>query len=179
MYKTEKKIQDNIESDPRLCGALYIGFVKKYQNILPDLCSKKKCTGCELQSSLLKTSKLTLRGLCRHSSFDKTYTVQYSSDSMVSYVGLERTIISYNFARNIWIMRDVTNPTVTAVSEASLKSLAIGNIKWTITNDTKCSKGIEKLKLNYLNHIFYPHDCRDPEHGALSDLLCQPSVHLR
>ena len=73
---------------------------------------------------------------------------------MVSYVGLERTIISYNFTQNIWIMRDVTNPTVTAVSEASLKSLAIGNIKWTITNDTKCSKGIEKLKLNYLNYTY-------------------------
>ena len=65
---------------------------------------------------------------------------------MVSYIGVERTIISYNFTLNIWTMRDVTNPSVTAVSEASFRSLAIGNIKWTISNDTKCSKGLWKLK---------------------------------
>ena len=64
-----------------------------------------------------------------------------SPDSMVSYIGMERTIISYNFTLNIWTMRDVTNPAVTAVSEASFRSLAIGNIKWTISNDTACSKG--------------------------------------
>ena len=100
------------------------------------------CTACEIKNSLLETSKLTLRGLCRYSSFDTTYTVQYSPDSVVSYVGVERTIISYNFPLKIWTMRDVTNPSVTAVSEASLRTLAIGNIKWTITNDTECSKGL-------------------------------------
>ena len=96
------------------------------------------CTACEL-----KTTKLTLRGLCLHSSFDTTYMVQYTPDSMVSYIGLERTIISYNFTLNIWTMRDVTNPRVTAVSEASLRSLAIGNILRTITNDTTCSQGLD------------------------------------
>ena len=104
------------------------------------------CTACELEDSLLKTSKLTLRGLCRYSSFDTTYTVQYSPDSMVSYIGVERTIISYNFTTNIWTMRDVTNPSVTAVSQASFRSLAIGNILWTITNDTKCNQGLDKNK---------------------------------
>ena len=100
------------------------------------------CTACEL-----KITKLSLRGLCLHSSFDTSYIVQYSPDSMVSYIGVERTIISYNFTRNIWTMRDVTNPSVTAVSKASLRSLAIGNILWTITNDTKCSKGLDKTEL--------------------------------
>ena len=72
---------------------------------------------------------------------------------MVSYVGMERTIISYNFTLNIWTMKDVTNPAVTAVSEASLRSLAIGNIMWTITNDTKCSKGlvINELSKPYIS----------------------------
>ena len=64
---------------------------------------------------------------------------------MVSYVGVERTIISYNFTLHIWSMRDVTNPSVTAVSEASLRSLAIGNILWTISNDTTCSKGLYNI----------------------------------
>ena len=105
------------------------------------------CTACEIKNSLLETSKLTLRGLCRYSSFDTTYTVQYSPDSMVSYVGVERTIIIYNFTLNIWTMRDVTNPSVTAMSEVSFRSLAIGNILWTISNDTSCSKGLDKTAL--------------------------------
>ena len=126
------------------CGYGYFGLVEKYQNIKEDSCSQKICTACAIKNSLQDTSKLTLRGLCRYSSFDTTYTVQYSPDSMVSYIGVERTIISYNFTLNIWTMRDVTNPAVTAVSEASFRSLAIGNINWTINNDTKCNKGLDK-----------------------------------
>ena len=126
------------------CSFAYFGLVKKYENIVEGSCFEKKCTACELKNSLLETSRLTLRGLCRYSSFDTIYTVQYSPDSMVFYVGVERTIISYNFTLNIWTMRDVTNPAVTAVSEASLRSLAIGNIKWTINNDSKCSQGLDK-----------------------------------
>ena len=135
------------------CSFAYFGLVKKYENIVEGSCFEKKCTACELKNSLLETSRLTLRGLCRYSSFDTTYTVQYSPDSMVFYVGMERTIISYNFTLNIWTMKDVTNPAVTAVSEASLRSLAIGNIMWTITNDTKCSKGlvINELSKPYIS----------------------------
>ena len=134
--------------DPKeRCALGYFGLVEKYQNIREDSCSAKLCTACEIKNSLLETSKLTLRGLCRYSSFDTIYTVQYSPDSMVFYVGLERTIISYNFTLNIWTMRDVTNPAVTAVSKASFRSLAIGNIKWTITNDTKCSQGLNNSPL--------------------------------
>ena len=127
-----------------LCGFAYFGLVRKYQNIWPDSCLGKMCTACQLRSSPQETTKLSLRGLCKLSSFDTTYTVQYSPDSMVSYVGVERTVISYNFTLNVWTMRDVTNPTVTAVSEASLRSLAIGNIQWTIINDIKCSKGLDR-----------------------------------
>ena len=140
MYNGRNKEADH-------CVYAYFGWVEKYQNILEGSCFAKKCTACEIQNSLLETSKLTLRGLCRYSSFDTTYTVQYSPDSMVFYVGVERTIISYNFTLNIWTMRDVTNPAVTAVSEASFRSLAIGNIKWTITNDTKCSQGLNNSPL--------------------------------
>ena len=130
------------------CGYAYFGgVVEKYQNILEGSCLDKKCTACEIKNSLLETSKLTLRGLCGYSSFDKTYTVQYSPDSMVFYIGTERTIISYNFTLNIWTMRDVTNPSVTAVSEASLRSLVIGNNKWTITNDITCSQGLNNSPL--------------------------------
>ena len=136
MSLLQENVQNIGETEPDICGAAYFGLVTKYQNIRPDFCSSKMCTACEL-----KTTKLSLRGLCLHSSFDTTYTVQYSPGSMVSYIGVERTIISYNFTLNIWTMRDVTNPTVTAVSRASLRSLAIGNIRWTINNDSQCSPG--------------------------------------
>ena len=135
----------SLQTEPELCGSAYFGLVRKYKNIWPQPCqeSGKKCTACELKNSLQETTKLSLRGLCTLSSFDTTYTVQYSPDSMVSYVGVGRTVISYNFSLNIWTMRDVINPNVTAVSEASLRSLAIGNVNWTITNDLLCSRGIE------------------------------------
>ena len=135
----DQKVPENHQN----CIHAYFGLVEKYQNIAEHSCFYKMCTACEIKNSLQETSKLTLRGLCRYSSFDTTYTVQYSPDSMVYYVGVERTIISYNFSLNIWTMRDVTNPSVTAVSEASFRSLAIGNILWTISNDTKCSKGYD------------------------------------
>ena len=127
--------------EPDQCGAAYFGLVPRYQNIHEDSCSTKKCTACEIKNSLLQTSMITLRGLCKYSFFDQTYQIQYSPDSMISYVGIEKTIISYDFEENIWIMKDVSNPYVTAVSEASFRSLAIGNFEWTISNDTICSRG--------------------------------------
>ena len=56
-------------------------------------------------------------------------------------MGVERTVISYNFTGNFWIMKDVTNPHVMAVSRAPFRTLAIGNIYWTITNDSLCQEG--------------------------------------
>ena len=131
--------QSNQDTDQ--CGAAYFGLVARYENIHEDSCGSKKCTACEIKNSLLRTSMITLRGLCRYSFFDKTYQIQYSPDNIISYVGLEKTIISYDFEENVWTMRDVSNPYVTAVSEASFRSLAIGNFQWTITNDSICSRG--------------------------------------
>ena len=153
---TVPDMYDGQYKEPDQCSYAYFGLVDKYQNILEGSCYDKKCTACELQNSLLETSKLRLRGLCRHSSFDTTYTVHYSPDSMVSYVGVERTVISYNFTTNIWTMRDVTNPTVIAVSEDSFRSLAIGNILWTISNDTNCSKGLDKTHTYDLTDLMTP-----------------------
>ena len=116
---------------------------------MEDSCSAKKCTACEIKNSLVTTSKLTLRGLCKYSFFDTTYVVKYSPDTIISYVGLERTIISYNFTERIWRMRDVTNPEVLAVSKASFRSLAIGNVPWTITNDSLCGEGVRSVRCLY------------------------------
>ena len=149
-------------------------MVRKYGNILEGPCSSKKCTACQIHNSLVRTSKLTLRGLCKYSFFDTTYVIKYSPDTIISYVGLERTIISYNFTESLWTMRDVTNPEVLAVSKASFRTLAIGNINWTVTNDSMCGKGLRTV-LYILVKTLHP---RLPEQGALPHLLRQQPVHL-
>ena len=102
-------------------------------------------TACEIKNSLVRTSKLVMRGLCKYSLFDTTYVVTYSHDTVISYLGVERTIISYNFTESLWTMRDVTNPDVLAVTKADFRSLAIGNINWTVTNDSMCGKGLRTV----------------------------------
>ena len=153
--------QNVAEQSDQKCIHAYFGWVEKYQNIAENSCFYKMCTACEIESSLLETTRLTLRGLCRYSSFDTIYTVHYSPDSMVSYIGVERTVISYNFTTNIWTMRDVTNPSVTAVSQASLRSLAIGNILWTISNDTTCSEGTHSKVLSLTSCSSHQFTCND------------------
>ena len=109
------------------CGATYMGIVSRYQNIQEDGCQKKKCTACEIQNSFDTTSSLTLRGLCKYSFLDTTYQVTYDPVNIVSYIGVERSVINFDFERNVWIITDITNPNVSAVSKASFRSL--GNIE--------------------------------------------------
>ena len=125
---------------PDLCGEAYFGIVPRYQNIREDPCSAKKCTACEVQNSFLKTSTLKLNGLCKLSYFDKIYQVKYDNENVITYVGIEKSVISYDFDRKTWRIMDMTNPDVVAESRAPFRSLAIGNYEWKITNDTECSQ---------------------------------------
>ena len=130
-----------------------VRYDEKYKNIKESSCLDKMCTACQLDNSLQERSKLTLRGLCRYSFFDTIYTVHYSpdSDSIISYVGVKRTVISYNSRERRWTMRDVTSPHVSAVSDAPYRSLAIGNINWTVTNDSACHEGVRKIRIDNMN----------------------------
>ena len=132
--------QNNLEENQ--CLSAYFGLVPKYQNLVEDSCSSKKCTACEIQNSFQKTSIMKLNGLCKYSYFDKTYQIKYDPENIISFIGTEKSIISFDFDQKIWTIRDVTNPYVTAVSEAPFRSLVIGNYLWTITNDTECSKEV-------------------------------------
>ena len=122
------------------CVSSFFGLVPKYFNIEEDSCSNKKCTACELRNSFEKTSKMNLNGLCKYSFFDKIFRVQYDKENIISYVGNEKTLISYDFYEKLWKMSDASNPYVSAVSDAPFRSLAIGNYLWNITNDTECGK---------------------------------------
>ena len=85
--------------------------------------SPQRCTACEVHSSVESTATLSMRGLCQYSYFDTTYqvqcsTVQYSAvqcsavqytscqvqydpANIVTYVGKEQTIISFDFEAEV------------------------------------------------------------------------------
>ena len=122
------------------CGSAYFGIVPKYSNILESDCSAKKCTACEIPNSLEDTATLQLNGLCKYSSFDKKYTIEYDPDNIMTYHGNQKSIISYSFEEKIWTIEDMANPYVRAKSKAPFKTLAIGNYEWEIFNDTECGQ---------------------------------------
>ena len=80
--------------------------------------SPQRCTACEVHSSVESTATLSMRGLCQYSYFDTTYQVQYSTvqytavqytsyqvqydpANIVTYVGKEQTIISFDFEAEV------------------------------------------------------------------------------
>ena len=99
--------------------------------------------------------------MCKYSSFDRTYQVKYNSEDMITYVGIEKTIITFDFVDKIWIIRDVTNPDVYASSKASFRSLAIGNHEWSINNDAECNQEIFKTVLSLTSCSDSQFTCND------------------
>ena len=124
------------------CTSAYFGLVPKYQNIEEDGCEEKKCTACQLRNSSEKTSTVKLNGLCKYSFFDHIFSVNYDPETIISYIGNQKTLIKYDFLKKLWIMNDSSNQFVYAVSDAPFRSLAIGNFMWNITNDTECGKEV-------------------------------------
>ena len=91
-----------------------------------SILSPQRCTACEVHSSVESTATLSMRGLCQYSYFDTTYQVQYSTvyystvhcstvhytthtsyqvqydpANIVTYVGKEQTIISFDFEAEV------------------------------------------------------------------------------
>ena len=122
--------------DPNSYIGAYFGIVPKYQNIGESYSStNKRCTACEIQRSIYKTTILKLRGLCPFSQIDTLYQAEYDPVSTVYYVGKEKSIISYDFDKEVWRIQDVTDPKIVAVSSAPYRTLAVGNIEWSVAND--------------------------------------------
>ena len=106
------------QPDKDLCTSAYFGLVPKYQNIEEDGCDEKKCTACELKNSFEQTSTLKLNGLCKYSFFDHIFSINYDSENSISYIGNQKTVIKYDFIKELWIMNDTSNEFVHAVSDA-------------------------------------------------------------
>ena len=127
-----------------LCGAGYFGIQKKYENIHEDSCTLKKCTACEITNTHEKMITINLRGLCKDTYLDTQYAINYDPENIITYTGIERNVIAYDFDKKIWqitvraenkqrrvitaylFIQDVTNPNIKGVSKASKRSLALG-----------------------------------------------------
>ena len=81
-----------------------------------------------------------MNGLCELTFLDTKYTIHYDTEKILTYVGIEKSLIEYNFEKKLWTIRDMTNPYVMATSTAPFRSLAIGNFEWDVINDTECSQ---------------------------------------
>ena len=86
--------------------------------------------------------------MCEHSFLDKVYQVHYDAESQIHFVGKEKSVIKYDFQFNIWVIRNVNNIFVKAISSAPFASLAIGTFVWNITNDTRCSSEDSSMLLS-------------------------------
>ena len=133
------------------CGSAYFGRMKKYENLESDLCTDKKCTGCEITNTHENTVKLKLRGLCSYSAFDKTYQVHYDPITQIHYKGTGKSIIHFDFEKKYWVLENVNNPNVTAICQVPFKTLAIGNHAWNISGERNCKDGILMLSLTSCN----------------------------
>ena len=87
-----------------LCGAAYFGIQKKYENIQEHSCTYKKCTACEITNTHEKTINLNMRGLCKDTYLDTKYVINYDPENIITYIGIERNTITYDFVNKIWLI---------------------------------------------------------------------------
>ena len=85
-----------------------------------------------IENTLDNFVEIKVRGLCQRSKFDSTYGVMNDDRGFLAYKGLRNTRVSYNPTTRIWKMYLVNNPNITAVSNASMESLLMGTIFFTI-----------------------------------------------
>ena len=96
------------------------------------------CAVCKIEHNAARSSYLKLRGLCGTTKFDAFYQPRLGENDLVMYYGVYSTIIEYNLKKRLWSMYISYRPEIRAESMSSYGSLAIGNHKWKISNDTKC-----------------------------------------
>ena len=96
------------------------------------------CAVCKIEHNSEKSSYLKMRGLCLSTKFDEFYQPRLGENDLVMYFGVSSTIIEYDPNQRVWVMYISYKPEIKAESRSSYGSLAIGNHKWSVSNDTKC-----------------------------------------
>ena len=106
------------------------------------------CIVCKIEHNYLNSTYMKLRGLCYKTKFDKYYVPRFSyNTNLLMYYGRYDTIIEYNIKESMWEMYVSYKPTVRAKSKSTYGTLALGNLQWTIYNDTECSSDGETKTL--------------------------------
>ena len=88
---------------------------------------------------------LTVRGLCSGSAFDTQVKFSINKDGFVEYYGTKRTLIKFDYDKNMWIMTSLSFPRTIARASAQGHTLALGSKSWVFENE-RCGKAhVEKL----------------------------------
>ena len=88
-----------------------------------------------------------MRGLCKDTYLDTQYAIKYDPENIITYMGIERNVITYDFVKKMWQitviptryqmseqfyqninnhLQDMTNPYIKGVSKATKHSFALG-----------------------------------------------------
>ena len=151
------------------CLLAYFGIFPYKENLvagfdgysLGSVCSWPSCFACEMSNSFEKTSTIRMRGLCKNTFFDKEYLISTGPDGYIRYIGTRSTIIDYDETAKQWVMSVVTRPEVVATSNASARSLLVGNNEWVMTGDTECFSGTSTVLLSMTTCTSEEYTCDD------------------
>ena len=105
------------------------------------------CITCKIEHNYLNSTYVNLRGLCSVTKFDKVFFPRFADNNLVMYYGGYDSVIEYNLEREMWELYVTFKPTIFAESKSLYGTLALGNQKWTIYNDTDCSSDTETKTL--------------------------------
>ena len=119
------------------------------------------CIVCKIEHSSLNSTYVNLRGLCAGTKFDKLFIPRFGDNNLLLYYGSYDTVIEYEVERSVWVMYVAYNPAVRAESESPYGSLALGNLQWSIYNDTKCSTDVETKTLTFSSCTTEQFTCDD------------------
>ena len=139
--------------------------LRNWKQVHPDWPASSFCL---LPNTDADSIVVLLRGLSKNSMIDTYFQVRNDGRGYVTYYGFANTIIFYQPEENRWALRLVNNEEVFGTFSASVNSLALGNNKWTISND-KCWKGSAEVLLSLTT-------CKD-DGFTCNDGLCVPLLY--
>lgn len=105
------------------------------------------CVACWLPNTPNSSVIIYLRGLCKRSKLDQEYQVRNGKNGLITYIGKKSTVIQYNEGKRQWMMRNVNNVNVSAVTDASMASFVMGTYQWKVSGHTNCNKKETKMML--------------------------------
>ena len=122
-------------------GQLYLGST----SITDEECEVEFCSLCRVENPV---RRMTVRGLCPLSIFDRVYYYTINEQGIAMYSGKRTSVIFYDTELFSWVWYDRKNNKSMAVSYASEDSLLIGvhDVDFSEVVDDKCYKGGSRVK---------------------------------